>query len=163
MRREARIENFLEKVNIKDLLLNIWKIYPNDIDAESYEKIIINNIDTIREFWHENYDLRFSQVLINLGLIENFPGFWYNYEEEYILKEQGYKPRDYIFWGNVYDKNGKKLDEVNYILIKNMNTDHIQNLINGGWLRSGSEMHKLMSDELKMRLRKDKLKKIKNI
>lgn len=151
MRNKVRIENFLNKVNINHLINDIWKL--TDIDIKN----IIDNIPLIKEKWHDMPDLRFSQILIRLNFIPNSFGFWYYYEEDDILKLQGYKPRDYKFWGNIYNKDGELLPETNYILVKNMNIDHMQKLIDGKWLREGTEMYKVILDELINRLRKEKL------
>lgn len=152
MRDQIRIDNFLKKVNINHLITEIWKL--PDINVQN----IINDVSKIRECWMNMSDLRFSQILIYLDYIPNLSGSWYYYEEDEILEMQGYKPREYTFWGNLYDKNQNKLPEVNYILVKDLNIDHMQNLINGNWLRKGTRIYKIISDELKMRLRKEKLK-----
>lgn len=36
----------------------------------------------IEEFWLENPDLRFTQILVNLKIIPNFHGMWYYKEDE---------------------------------------------------------------------------------
>ncbi len=36
----------------------------------------------IEEFWLKNPDLRFTQVLVNMDIIPNFPGMWYYKEDE---------------------------------------------------------------------------------
>ena len=154
MRNVVRIENFLNKVDIKDLIINIWKFSGIDIQK------IVDNIETIKEEWLFMPDLRFSQMLVNLGYVPNIPGAWYYYEEDEILNLQGYKPREYIYWGNIYDKDKNKLPEVNYILVKDLGIDHMQTLIDGKWLRKDSDMYKIISDELLIRSRKEKLKKL---
>jgi hypothetical protein len=154
MRNEVRIDNFLKKVNINHLITNIWKL--PDINVQN----IINNIPIIREHWMHMPDLRFSQILIYLDYVPNLSGGWFYYEEDEILEIQGYKPREYTFWGNLYDKDKNKLPEVNYILVKDLNIDHMQNLIDGNWIKNGTKIYKIISDELKIRSRREKLKKI---
>jgi len=39
---------------------------------------------SIEMYWDKNPDLRLTQVLVNLGLIPNFPGFWYYLEDDKI-------------------------------------------------------------------------------
>lgn len=156
MRNKIRIETFLNKVDIRNLLIDIWKIC-DDTNIDKVEKDILDNIVDIKEKWNYMPDLRFSQVLIGLNYITNQPGSWFYYEEDQILKLQGHKPRDYVFWGNLYDKDGIELSEVNYILIKNLNTDHIQKLINSKWIKKGSEIYEIMCHELLIRTRKEKL------
>lgn len=162
MRNSIRIDNFLSKVDIRDLLLNIWKVCDENY-VDSLEKLILDNIGYITEEWKFMYDIRFSQILVNLGFIPNMPGPWYHYEEDEILKMQGYKPRDYIFWGSIYDSDGKRLDDTKYNLIKDLEITHMQKLIDGTWLQKDSYVYKIISDELRIRSRREKLKKLKNI
>jgi hypothetical protein len=154
MRDKARIDNFLKKVNINHLIVDIWKL--PDANVQN----IINNILIIRENWMTIPDLRFSQILIYLNYIPNLSGTWYYYEEDEILELQGYKPREYTFWGNLYDKDRNQLPEINYILVKDLNIDHMENLITGNWITKGTKIYKIISDELKIRSRREKLKKI---
>jgi hypothetical protein len=161
MRNKVRIDNFLSKVNIKHLLLHIWKIC-DDSNIDKVEKSILDNISQIRNYWIDYSDLRFSQVLVNLGYLPNMSGFWYYYEENDILKDQGYKPREYVYWGSIFDSNGNRLPQTKYSLIKDLTIDHLQKLVSGGWLRN-EEITKIVEDELKIKLRLEKLKKINNL
>lgn len=161
MRNKVRIDNFLSKVNIKHLLLHIWKIC-DDSNIDEVEKSILNNISQIRDYWIDYSDLRFSQILVNLGYLPNMSGFWYYYEENDILKDQGYKPREYVYWGSIFDSNGNRLPQTKYSLIKDLTIDHLQKLVSGGWLRN-EEITKIVEDELKIKLRLEKLKKINNL
>lgn len=158
MRNIVRIDNFLEKVNIRNLLLNIWKIC-DDTNIDQVEKTILDNISSIKKYWNDYRDLRFSQVLVNQGYLPNMSGYWYYYEENDILKEQGLKPREYIYWGSIFDSNGERLPETKYSLIKDLTIEHMQKLATGGWLRN-DDIDKIINDELKMKLRIKKLKKI---
>lgn len=154
MRNKVRINNFLNKVDIPNLVNEIWQL--NNVNIQR----IIDNISDIKKEWLNFYDLRFSQILTSLGYLPNISGFWYYYEEDEILKMQGYKPRDYIFWGNIFDKTGNRLPEVNYILIKDMNTDHIDNLLKNGWVTEEHSYYKIFKNELLIRNRREKLKRI---
>lgn len=58
--------------------------------------------------------------------------------------------RKYIKWGSNYDKDMKKLPKTLYKCIKDMDTDHIQAILDGNWCRS--EFHlKVFKDELEYR------------
>jgi hypothetical protein len=88
MRSKDRIQPFIDFIFSKDyldkLITKIWKLpKQNPIDIT----IILSSKGIITNFWTENPDLRFSQVLVNLGLLENYEGFWYYMEEDQILKE----------------------------------------------------------------------------
>lgn len=161
MRKIVRINNFLDKVDIRDLLLNIWKVC-DDSDIDFVEKFILDNILVIKEYWLLHFDLRFSQVLINLEYIPYILGVWYNYEEDEILKMQGYLPRDYIFWGSIYDDKGNTLSETSYKLIKDLDINHMQKLIDGDWIGNYFTF-KIINEELVRKLRKNKLTVINNI
>lgn len=160
MRNSVRIDNFLSKVDIRDLLLNIWKVCDNDID--SVEKSILNDILDIKDEWLFSTNLRFSQLLVNLGYVPNIPGGWYYLEEDEILRMQGYKPRDYTFWGSIYNSDGELLEETKYNLIKDLEISHMKKLVEGNWLRN-FDIKKVITDELKMRTRIDKLNKINSL
>lgn len=161
MRNINRIENFISKVNIRHLLLEVWKIC-DDTNVDKIEKNITDNLLKITEEWYLYYDHRFSQVLVNLGYIPNMPGSWYYYEEGDILSLQGYKPRDYVFWGSIFDRDGNRLEDTKYVLIKDLEISHMEKLIEGNWLRSDS-IYKIISDELMIRSRKEKLKIINSL
>jgi len=162
MRNSVRVDNFLSKVDIRDLLLNIWKIC-DDSNIDDVEKSILNDIDKIKHEWKLFYDQRFSQILVNNGYIPYMSDAWYYYEEDEILKMQGYKPRDYIFWGSIYNSDGELLEETRYSLIKDLEISHLQKIIEGNWLNNKPFMRKILTDELRTKSRREKLKQLKNI
>lgn len=45
----------------------------------------------IEKFWLENPDLRFTQVLVNMNIIPNFPGMWYYKEDNIETESKGGK------------------------------------------------------------------------
>ena len=89
MRNEKRIDRFLELVDNENLLTNIWKLPLDNGNLRAILSLINIKHKEISEFWHNNPDLRYSQVLINMDILPNYPGFWYNLEEDEILKGQG--------------------------------------------------------------------------
>lgn len=138
MRLKERIDIFLNLVDVRKAL----DIYFNSIEVSeelknNYTNSILENYERIRKYWKSNYDLRFPQVLVNLGIIPNYQGFWYYIEEVEILLKLGVEPREFLFWGRNYDKDMNKLPKTEYLLIKDMNTDHIQAIIDGKWCISG--------------------------
>ena len=38
----------------------------------------------IEDKWTKNQDWRLTQVLVNTGIIPNFPGFWYYLEDDKV-------------------------------------------------------------------------------
>ncbi len=89
-----------------------------------------NNWDKFKTFWKNNTQLRLSQVLINLDIMDNYPGVYYYYTDTATIISAGLlEERDIYLWGNNYDKSGNKLNSVKYILIKNIETEHIKKII----------------------------------
>lgn len=129
MRPVERIPIFLQHVDLHKLLVDIWNL---PLSLEEIP-IVVSNIksemDSIRKVWIKNRDLRFSQVLIKLGLIHNYVGFWFYMEEHEILKEMGVQPRDYLLWGSRFDKRGKLLKKVKWVSIRDLSTDHILKIL----------------------------------
>lgn len=96
-----------------DNFIEIW-------DKNYYETAI---------FWKQNPDLRLAQVLVN-GIVPNYPGFWFHIEDEQLMLDTGLlEARDILFWGQNYDKEMNRLPETNWILIKDMGTDHIRAIL----------------------------------
>lgn len=148
MRYKERIPIFLEHINGKltFIVVNIWKIKSEISDI----KPIYENKKIIKNFWLKNPDLRFSQVLINLGIIPNIPGFWYYIEEDEILEKLEIEPREYLLWGQNYDKNMNLLPSTIYKPIKDLETDHIQAILDGGYTKNPKYI-KCFEEELKLR------------
>ena len=148
MRPIERIPVFLEKINGKltFIVVNIWKINNNISNI----KPIYKNKEKIKEFWLKNPDLRFSQVLINLGIVPNISGFWYYLEEDEILEKLEIPQREYLLWGQNYDKDMNILPKTIYKPIKDLDTDHIQAILDGNFCKS-EEYKKCFEEELKLR------------
>lgn len=120
MRPKERIPLFMKLVNL-DKLAERWKTLPDLLKT-----VIIK--DEVEKYWLENYDQRIGQVLINLCLIPDGFNIWLD-EETDILIGQGIEPREFLFWGSIYDKNMKRLEETKYRLIKDIETNHINNIL----------------------------------
>lgn len=149
MRITERIDPFLKEVDI-DKLLSKWFPEMEEDKKRNIKTEIFKNIHSIRTFWYDNPDLRFSQVLISSNLIPNYPGTWFYYEEDEILIDQGHEPRDVLFWGRNYNKEMERLPRTEWILIKDMSTDHIQAVLDGKFTRHPSYL-KAFNDELERR------------
>lgn len=87
MRSKKRIQPFIDFIfpdKINHLITKVWKLPEQD----PINIIIINtNINSIKEFWENNPDLRFAQVLITLNLLPNYEGFWYYKEDNEIIEQ----------------------------------------------------------------------------
>lgn len=103
-----------------------------NITKPDYNKLIFENKELIEKTWLKNPDLRFGQLLCNLGLtsdldVEN--NIW-NVEEDNWLIENNYcNIEDIKFWGINFYKNNKRRKTVKYVLLNDLKTDHIINII----------------------------------
>jgi uncharacterized protein YihD (DUF1040 family) len=43
-------------------------------------------MDYLREVWEDNPDWRLTQLLVNTGVVPNFPGTWYYYEDSEFVR-----------------------------------------------------------------------------
>ncbi len=59
--------------------------------------------------------------------------------------------RNTLRWGVNYDKDMNRLPETDWRLIKDMATDHIEAILDGGYSRSNSFYEELFKEELKFR------------
>ena len=59
--------------------------------------------------------------------------------------------RQYLTWGNNYDKDMNRLPKTVYNPIMDMSTEHIQSILDGGWVKNNSFYEKLFKQELKFR------------
>jgi len=135
MRPVERIILFLELIDgkVDNIIYAIWGFNTPPVEQLA---LYYTNEDKIKEFWLENPDLRFSQVLVNLGIIPNIPGSWYYLEEVELLERLGIDPTEYLLWGQNYDKDMKRLPQTIRRPICELETDHIKSIINGGWCNS---------------------------
>jgi len=153
MRQENRIPI------ISDILYdnkNKYKLLMNwGIESEEILENWCDRYGEFIEFWESNPDLRLPQVLINLGIMPNFGGFYYHKEDEDSMIESGLiDARDILFWGINYTKDNKPLDETAWTLIADMNTDHIStivSLINKRKMAVSPVYTKYFREELKLR------------
>jgi hypothetical protein len=125
MRPKERIDIFLNHVNW-EILAEKWGI---DVSLFNYILTKENKLrGTVIRFWKANPDQRFGQMLINLGLVPDDLKIWLDEESE-ILLDQGCDPREVMLWGSIYDKEGNLLEKYKYRLIKDLDTDHINNIL----------------------------------
>lgn len=167
MRQQHRIPIILDVLKDNDnkrvVLEHLFKPKPGtqmEIGMPFYE---IDNIikawklseDLVKKLWIKNPDLRLTQALINVGVMPNFPGFYYYIEDEQLMIDTGLlEARDILFWGQNYDKDNNRLDETNYILIRDINDGHLQAILDDVFKDPKTHIHpyyKFLTDELKIR------------
>jgi len=110
----------------------------------------------IEREWEKNSDLRFGQILINLGLVENDFKTWNAEMEDYNLPHE--VMREIISWGkyqgHCMNKIGGLLVEIPMhqpILIKDLETKHINAILRTQKHIKGLKIEKILEDELKYR------------
>ena len=94
-------------------------------------RILHQNWELIEKEWNKSPDQRFGQLLSNMGLVSKEIEYkiW-NIEEDNWLIKNGYcNIEDIKFWGVNYYKNGKKRKTTKYKLLKDLDDDHIRNII----------------------------------
>jgi hypothetical protein len=125
MRPKERIPVFLSLVDW-ETLSERW-----GVDVDMFNVILTNEgklRETIVNFWLKHPDLRFGQLLINMDLMPDRIKIWMD-EESSILDDQGIPRREFVQWGRNYDENHNYLPEIEWILIKDMTTDHINAIL----------------------------------
>jgi len=60
--------------------------------------------------------------------------------------------RQYLTWGNNYDKDMNRLPETVYTSIMNMTSEHIQAILDGGYANRNPFYKELFKEELKFRI-----------
>ena len=153
MRITERIDNFLSRVSFIGLAFNQWTALR--LNTVEFSEEVRRRLAEIRQFWVENPDLRFCQVLISMGIIQNIPGDWYYREDEDILIDQGNWPADVYFWGRNFDKNMNRLPKTEWQPISNLTTDHLHAIIDGGFVERSPKYKQIMLDELAVREEQD--------
>lgn len=157
MRRPERIPIILEKLedntNKEIVLKHLFKDTQHNI---AFGVINWNDMFNIfKQVYTDNPDLRITQVLVNIGIIPNIEGFWYYTEDEPLMVESGLlQERDIYFWGKNFTKEGKKLEETEYILIKDMETSHIESILRDneeGLLGTSKQYLEMFNKELRER------------
>ena len=71
-------------------------------------------------------------------------------EEDEILEKLGIPAREYLLWGQNYDKDVNLLPKTLYKPIKDLTTDHIQAILDGGYTKNPKYI-KCFEEELKLR------------
>ena len=93
--------------------------------------ILHQNWELIEKKWNNNPDQRFGQLLSNVNLVDKeIENHIWNIEEDDWLIQNGYcNIEDIKFWGINYYKNGKQRKTTKFILLKDLDINHIKNII----------------------------------
>lgn len=137
---------FRKKKNFKMYLRDIVCLESKN-EIEYWCEVFYEKFKDIKIFHKTNSHLRFSQVLQVYNLYKE--GFWFHIEDDVMLMKF-VNPREVLYWGNRYSKTNKLLKKVNYILIKDIDTEHIQSILDNNYTNNLVYL-KTFEDELKLR------------
>lgn len=133
MRNQNRIPICLNFLFQNQILSKFLGDYPNNKYLKyGYAKRLHENWELIEKTWLKYPDLRFGQLLCNLRLIPDIEieNHIWNIEEDNWLIENNYiKLEEIKFWGVNFYKNGKQRKKIKFVLLKDLKTDHIVNII----------------------------------
>ena len=133
MRQPKRIPICLKLFKKKEVFLKFY-------NSELSYKVFIENFKDLSNFWKECPDLRFGQMLINKNVI--FDCFQWNTEEVDWLVSNNFIDIEKIeFWGINYDKNENRLKKTKFKLLKDLDLEHIKNIIK--FFEKYNSLHKL--------------------
>ena len=127
MRNKLRVSIVLDLMLNKEILLHFLNTSSQKLIDDLY-----NNWEEIKEEWLKYPDCRLGQLLVNLNLIpsKNIEHIIWNIEEDDWLIQNGYcNIEDIKFWGINYYKNGKQRKSTKFILLKDLDINHIKNII----------------------------------
>ena len=127
MRNSKRIPVVLDLMLNKEILLHFLNTSSQKLIDDLY-----NNWEEIEEEWLKYPDCRLGQLLVNLNLIpsKDIENYIWNIEEDDWLIKNGYcNIEDIKFWGVNYYKNGKQRKTTKFKLLKDLDIDHIRNII----------------------------------
>ncbi len=114
-----------ENNNSPHIPLNIF--LQNDNSRISRFNLIYLERFNVMYYWIQNPDQRFGQVLFNLGLSDDS---MYNVEEDdWLISKKYCKVEDIKFWTSYLDENNQRLTVPRKKLLKDLDIDHIRNII----------------------------------
>ena len=126
MRNKKRIPICLKLLFKDNILSHFLTEHPGKIIDNIYQ-----NWGLIEKKWNKYPGYRFGQLLSNLNLVDqDIENIIWNIEEDDWLINNGYVSiEDIKFWGVNYYKNNKPRKKTKYVLLKDLKTDHIENII----------------------------------
>ena len=146
MRQKLRIPICL-KLLFQNKILHHF-LYTKITNKIELISILHQNWELIEKKWKDNPEQRFGQLLSNLGLVDrDTENYIWNIEEDDWLIENNYcNIEDIAFWGINYYKNNKPRKTIKFVLLKDLDTGHIKNIIK--FFESKDILHKLNKEYL---------------
>jgi len=137
----------------------IWNCF---IEYLKQNKFPLEKVLPLKEEWLKYTDYRLGQLIDNNDfktgqkelsefLQSKIDRMLFHIEDNDLLLALGIPVRDFFIWGKNYDENGNQLEKTEYILLKDMGTDHIENVIK--YLIENNNLNniQLFKDELELR------------
>lgn len=126
MRQPLRVPILLNIFNNKDVLNKFLNTEDDNIVNN-----IIEKYTSIMLEWNTYPDYRFGQMLSCMGFvtkeIENH--IWNIEESNWLVSNEYCNIEDISFWGVNYYKNGKQRKTIKFKLLRDLDIDHIKNII----------------------------------
>ncbi len=145
MRNPNRIPICLKFLFQNLILSKFLGDYPENKHKKcGYAKRIHENWNLIEEMWLKYPDTRFGQLLCSLRLIPSLDieNHIWNIEETTWLVDNNYCTFEEIhFWGINYFKNNNKRKTIKYKLLRDLDLDHIKNIIK--FFEDNNALHKI--------------------
>lgn len=157
MRIPERIPLFLSKLDVEKFVLKLWHTTEDKEDSDYHIdlQMIIEEVrdPSFEEFWLNNPDLRFGQLMVNEGF-PIFDAISHLEESEILHNWCGYsRPESYI-WGSNYNEDGSLRDKTLYRFIDELDDKHLSTMVdeaNAGVRYYNPEMVDIFCEELHRR------------
>lgn len=155
MRTKERIPIVIN--NLKNNKEKVLRYVLNKMYSEVSNDLLKEFLNRLDEKWNifinvykKSIDLRVTQALVISEILPNYQGMWYYIEDEELMIDCGLcKARDIYFWGTNYDKNGNELPKTKYKLLKDLDTEHIKNILKLNYI--SEKYRKMFNEELEYR------------
>lgn len=123
-----------------DIVLKFFRKNPTIFSKFLYNDELIETPELTKdfeEFWKKHFDLRLGQALINFHLINDDLFIWAKEESDWLV-ENDYVPFENLnSWCSHYDKDHNKLPKPECRLLKDLSTEHIENILK--WIKERNQ------------------------
>ena len=119
------------KIALKLIFVNKTLYHFLGTNTPGWAKKLHENWESIEKTWLLYPDTRFGQLLCNMMLVtKEIENHIWNIEEDDWLIQNGYcNIEDIKFWGVNYYKNGKQRKTTKFKLLRDLDINHIKNII----------------------------------
>lgn len=121
MRQKERIPICLKLFRRKNIFKKLY-------DSDFAYNLFFKNYRKIKSTWEKYPDLTLTQLLINGGYMNDGP-LWNIEEDDWLVDNKFVNIEDIKYWGINYSKEGKRLDKTQFKMLKDLDLDHIENII----------------------------------